>query len=175
MEGTTRLTRSTRTSRMRLVSVALACFSLVWLSACEVGSTDISGGATGPTATAPAGPTESTGPTAATGPTGAAVLEGTWSGTWDTDVPQVNGTFSWTIEATPNGFTGTIDIQDTSCVSSGQVDIALDGDTITIGSIQAEQPITFMGTVSGDTMSGTYDASACPPPNTGSWKAVRSG
>lgn len=174
MEGTTRLTRSTRTSRMHLVFIALACCSLVSLSACEVGSTDISGGATGPTETAPTGPTESTGPTAATGPTGAAVLEGTWSGTWDTDVPQVNGTFSWTIEATPNGFTGTIDIQDTSCVSNGQVDIALDGDTITIGSIQAEQPITFTGTVSGDTMSGTYDASACPPPNTGSWEAVRS-
>ena len=174
MEGTSRLTRSNRTSRTRLVSIALACFSLVSLSACEVGSTDISGGATGPTETAPTGPTESTGPTAATGPTGAAVLEGTWSGTWDTDVPQVNGTFSWTIEATPNGFTGTIDIQDTSCVSNGQVDIALDGDTITIGSIQAERPITFTGSVSGDTMSGTYDASACPPPNTGSWEAVRS-
>jgi hypothetical protein len=67
------------------------------------------------------------------------------------------------------------DIQDTSCVSNGQVDIALDGDTITMGSIQTEQPITFTGTVSGDTMSGTYDASACPPPNTGSWEAVRSG
>ncbi len=174
MEGTTRLTRSKRTSRMRLVSVALACFSLVSLSACEVGSTDISGGATGPTETAPTGPTESTGPTAATGPTGTAVLEGTWSGTWDTDVPQVNGTFSWTIESTPNGFTGTIDIQDSRCVSSGQVDVSLDGDTITVGSIQAEQPITFTGTVSGDTMSGTYDASACPPPNTGSWEAVRS-
>jgi hypothetical protein len=175
MERTVRVTRSTRTSRMRLVSIALACFSLVSLSACEVGSTDISGGATGPTETAPTGPTESTGPTAATGPTGAAVLEGTWSGNWDTDVPQVNGTFSWTIEATPNGFTGTIDIQDTSCVSNGKVDIALEGDTITIGSIQAEQPITFTGAVSGDTMSGTYDASACPPPNTGSWEAVRSG
>ena len=145
------------------------------LSACDTGSTDVSGGGTGPTGTAPTGPTESTGPTAATGPTGAAALEGTWSGTWDTDIPQVNGTFSWTIEATPNGFKGTIDIQDTSCVSNGQVDIALDGDTITIGSIQAEQPITFTGTVSGDTMSGTYDASACPPPNTGSWEAVRSG
>ena len=126
MEGTTRLTRSMRTSRMRLGSVALAVVAILLLSACETGSTDVSGGATGPTETAPTGPTESTGPTAATGPTSAAVLEGTWSGTWDTDVPQVNGTFSWTIEATPNGFTGTIDIQDTSCVSSGQVDIALD-------------------------------------------------
>ena len=166
------VTRSMRTSSARLGSAALAVVAIVLLSACETGSTDVSGGST---ETAPTGPTETTGPTAATGPTGAAVLEGTWSGTWDTDIPQVNGTFSWTIEATPNGFAGTIDIQDTSCVSSGQVDIALDGDTITIGSIQAEQPITFTGTVSGDTMSGTYDASACPPPNTGSWEAVRSG
>jgi len=166
------VTRSMRTSSARLGSAALAVVAIVLLSACETGSTDVSGGST---ETAPTGPTETTGPTAATGPTGAAVLEGTWSGTWDTDIPQVKGTFSWTIEATPSGFTGTIDIQDTSCVSNGQVDIALDGDTITIGSIQAEQPITFTGTVSGDTMSGTYDASACPPPNTGSWEAVRSG
>jgi hypothetical protein len=166
------VTRSMRTSSARLGSAALAVVAIVLLSACETGSTDVSGGST---ETAPTGPTETTGPTAATGPTGAAVLEGTWSGTWDTDIPQVNGTFSWTIEATPNGFKGTIDIQDTSCVSNGQVDIALEGDTITVGSIQAEQPITFTGTVSGDTMSGTYDASACPPPNTGSWEAVRSG
>jgi len=159
-----------RTSSARL---ALAVVAILVLSACETGSTDVSGGSAETAPTGPTGPTESTGPTAATGPTGAS-LEGTWSGTWDTDIPQVNGTFSWTIEANPNGFTGTIDIQDTSCVSSGQVDIALDGDTITIGSIQAEQPITFTGTLSGDTMSGTYDASACPPPNTGSWEAVRS-
>jgi len=159
-----------RTSSARL---ALAVVAILVLSACETGSTDVSGGSAETAPTGPTGPTESTGPTAATGPTGAS-LEGTWSGTWDTDIPQVNGTFSWTIEATPNGFKGTIDIQDTSCVSNGQVDIALDGDTITIGSIQAEQPITFTGTVSGDTMSGTYDASACPPPNTGSWEAVRS-
>jgi len=160
-----------RTSSARL---ALAVVAILVLSACETGSTDVSGGSAETAPTGPTGPTESTGPTAATGPTGAS-LEGTWSGTWDTDIPQVNGTFSWTIEATPNGFKGTIDIQDTSCVSNGQVDVALDGDTITIGSIQAEQPITFTGTVSGDTMSGTYDASACPPPNTGSWEAVRSG
>jgi hypothetical protein len=71
--------------------------------------------------------------------------------------------------------TGTIDIHDTACVSNGWVGITLDGDTITIGSIQAEQPITFTGTVSGDTMSGIYDGTACRPPNTGNWEAVRSG
>ena len=164
-----------RSSGAPLGSIALALLAILSLSACETGSTDVSGGATGTTETASTGPTETTGPTAATGPTSGVDLEGTWSGMWDTDIPQVHGTFSWTIEATPNGFTGTIDIQDTSCVSNGQVDVALDGDTITVGSIQAEQPITFTGSVSGDTMSGTYDASACPPPNAGSWEAVRSG
>ena len=63
----------------------------------------------------------------------------------------------------------------TSSARFGCAALALAGDTIMVGSIQAEQPITFSGTVSGDTMSGTYDASACPPPNTGSWEAVRSG
>ena len=169
------LARSMRTSSARFGCAALALAAILSLSACETGSTDVSDGATGPTETAQTGPTQTTGPTAATGPTDATVLEGTWSGTWDTDIPQVHGKFSWTIEATPNGFTGMIDIQDTSCVSNGKVDVALDGDTITVGSIQAEQPITFTGRVFGDTMSGTYDASACPPPNTGSWEAVRSG
>src|SRR5262245_65294683 len=46
---------------------------------------------------------------APTGPTGEATLAGTWDGTWDTDIPQVNGTFSWVIEVTPNGLEGTID------------------------------------------------------------------
>jgi len=145
------------------------CLLLVSLSVCELGSTEIGGGGTGPTETAPAGPTESTGPTAATWPSGAAVLEGTWNGTWDTDVPQVKGTFSLDDRGLAARVHGTIDIHDTACVSNGSVGITLDGDTITIGSIQAEQPITFTGTVSGDRMSGTYDASACPPSNIGSW------
>jgi hypothetical protein len=130
------LARSMRTSSARFGCAAFALAAILSLSACETGSTDVSDGATGPTETAQTGPTQTTGPTAATGPTGATVLEGTWSGTWDTDIPQVHGKFSWTIEATPNGFTGMIDIQDTSCVSNGKVDVALDGDTITVGSIQ---------------------------------------
>ena len=174
MEGTTRLTRSMRSSRARLGSCALALVTILLLSACETGSTDVAGGATGPTETAPTGPTETTGPTAATGPTSdATVLEGTWSGTWETDVPQVHGTFSWVIESTPDGFTGTIHVDDTTCVSNGSVEVTLDGDRITVGLVQAEQPVTFTGTVSGDEMSGTYDAGTCPPPNAGTWEAIR--
>jgi hypothetical protein len=161
-------------SRVRSVAVASVWALLLLLSACELGSTDVAGGETGATTMAPTGPTEATGPTAATGPTGAAILEGTWSGTWDTDVPQVRGTFSWVIEATPNGFSGTIEVQNTTCISNGTVDVSLDGDQITVGLVRAEEPVTFTGTISGERMSGTYDAGTCPPPNSGTWQAVRS-
>jgi hypothetical protein len=40
--------------------------------------------------------------------------------------------------------------------------------------VQAEEPVTFTSTVSGDEMSGTYDAGTCLPPNAGTWEAVRS-
>jgi hypothetical protein len=42
------------------------------------------------------------------------------------------------------------------------------------GLVQGEEPVTFTSTVSGDEMSGTYDAGTCPPPNAGTWEAVRS-
>ena len=155
-----------------LVSATIGMVVLL-LPACELGSTDVSGGSTGPTSTASTGPT-GTGPTAPTGPTAEVALAGTWNGTWDTDVPQVNGTFSWVIEVTPNGFTGTIDVEGTSCISNGTVDVSLDGDRITVGLVHAEEPVTFTGTISGDRMSGTYDAGTCPPPNSGTWEAERS-
>ncbi len=146
------------------------------LGACELGSTEVTGGTSGPTEAAPTVPTETapTGPTAATGATAEATLEGTWNGTWRTEVAQVSGTFTWNIEATPDGFRGTIDVQGTPCISSGSVDITLEGDRITVGLVEAEEPVTFSGTISGDRMSGTYDAGTCPPPNSGAWEAVRS-
>jgi hypothetical protein len=175
MEGTTRLTRSTRTSRMRLASIAIACLSLVSLSACEVGSTDISGGATGPTETAATGPAESTATTqAATGPTGAEVIVGVWEGTWGNEQFPDFGTFSMEIEPTSGGFAGTMQIQRSTCVTNGTVTIGLDGDQITVGVVQAEQEISFTGTVSGDEMSGAWDNHGdCPPPRTGVWAARR--
>jgi hypothetical protein len=61
-------------SRVRSVWAAPMCALLLLLSACELGSTDVAGGETGPTTTAPTGPTEATGPTVPTGPTADAVL-----------------------------------------------------------------------------------------------------
>jgi hypothetical protein len=35
------------------------------------------------------------------------------------------------------------------------VDVALDGDRITVGLVMAEEPVTFTGTISGDQISRT--------------------
>jgi len=79
--------------------VGVAIVGLV--GACEVGSTDVAGGATASAETAPTGPTqEATGPTAVTGPTATAVIEGTWNGTWGFEQLPDAGTFSMEITQT---------------------------------------------------------------------------
>src|SRR5262245_29502202 len=93
------------------------------LGACETGSTEVTGGGTGPTDTAPTGQTETapTGPTALTGPTGAGVIEGSWTGTWGIEGFPDAGTFSMEITPTTDGFDGAIEIQNSECVSGGTV------------------------------------------------------
>jgi hypothetical protein len=156
-----------------MVSTVIIAVSLVVvLSACGTGSTDVTGGPTGPTQTAPTGPT-ATGPSAGAGATGSGDLEGTWRGTWDTDVPLISVTFSMQITSTTTGFTGAIAIEGSPCVTGGDVEVTLEGDQISFGTVEAEQEIAFEGTVSGDQMSGTYEAGSCPPPNSGTWEATR--
>jgi len=98
-----------------------------------------------------------------TGPTATAVLEGTWNGTWGfTQLPDA-GTFSMEISPTEGDFSGTIRIDESECVSTGTVTIRLEGERIEIGAVNAEEAITFTGTVSGDRMSGTWDdGGSCP-------------
>jgi hypothetical protein len=85
------------------------------------------------------------------------------------------GTFSMEIIPTEGGFSGTIQIDESECVSTGTLTIGLEGERIEIGAINAEEAITFTGTVSGDHMSGTWDdGGSCPPPHDGIWEAVRS-
>jgi hypothetical protein len=169
------VTRSMRTSSAPLGSVALALVTILLLSACETGSTDVVGGATGPTETASTGPTAATGSTATTGSTGAATLEGTWEGTWGAKGFPNAGTFSMVITPVADGFEGTIEIQNSQCVTNGTVTIGLEGDQITFGAVEAEKEVSFTGEVSADRMSGTWEATSCPPPSTGIWEAVRSG
>ena len=143
------------------------------LGACETGSTEVTGGGTGPAETAPTGPTQ-TAPTGPTAETGAGAIEGSWTGTWGIERFPDAGTFSMEITPTTDGFEGAIEIQDSECVSGGTVAMGLEGDRITFGVVDAEHEISFTGTVSGDRMSGTWnDGGSCPPPHDGIWEAVR--
>jgi hypothetical protein len=167
-----------RGSRVRHWASTIALVAL--LGACETGSTEVTGGGTGPSATAPTGPTETapTGPTAETGPTaptGADVIEGSWSGTWGIEGFPDAGMFSMEITPTTDGFEGGIQVQNSECVSGGALEMDLEGDRITFGVVDAEHEISFTGTVSGDRMSGTWnDGGSCPPPHDGIWEARRS-
>jgi hypothetical protein len=163
--------------RAHVRSFLLGAAIVALLGACELGSTEVSGGASGPTETTPTGPAETapTGPTAATGPTGAGVIMGSWTGTWGIEGLPDAGTFSMEITPTTDGFEGVIEIRSSECVSGGTVAMGLEGDRITFGVVDAEHEISFTGTVAGDRMSGTWnDGGSCPPPHDGIWEAVRS-
>ena len=159
--------------RRTVLPLALSIVVVV-LSACATGSTEVTTGASGPTQTGAAatGPT-ATGPTAPTGPTGV-TLAGTWTGSWESEAPGVSGTFTMKIEQTGSGFTGTIAIADTPCVSNGSVIGSVDGDTINFGAVEAENEVAFSGSISGDSMSGTYQSPPACGSDSGTWKATRS-
>lgn len=170
--------------RPRSVLVASVLAVALTMAACSSGSTDVTTEEpTGPTATAPTGPTETavtgaTGveePTAPTGPPGSTSIAGTWEGSWTTDQGGFSGTFTMTFEETADGFSGPIQIQDSGCVSNGKVEAKVDGTSITIGAVQAEQQIVFEGDVSGDQMSGTYSTPAGCGNDTGTWEATLAG
>lgn len=107
---------------------------------------------------------------AVTGATGA-TAETSIAGTWESDAFDVSGSSSMTFTQTAGGFSGTIQIQDSGCVSDGTVEAALDGSRITIGAVQAGATITFDGEVSGDEMGGTYSSPPECGSDTGTWEA----
>lgn len=147
------------------------------LPACSSGSTDVTTDSTGPSETQPTGatPTGTTSAEEPTGSTGDAAIAGTWEGTWSSSEFEVSGTFMMTFEETDDGFTGTIQIQGSDCVTDGQVTAAVHGTAITIGAVQAEQEIAFAGEVSDDAMSGTYSSPAGCGDDSGTWEATLAG
>ena len=140
-------------------------------TACGGGSND-SGTVTGsPTTTAAAGvTTTATGstPTTAGGSTGA--LAGTWSGEFTQTKPTSDsGTFGLTFEGSAPSYTGTITISGT-CEPSCPITATVTGNTIAFGSI-SPFAITYDGTISGSSMSGSYTVGTGP--YEGTWKATK--
>jgi hypothetical protein len=104
---------------------------------------------------------------------GRGAIGGTWHGTWASSVyERVHGTFRATLVQTGQHFTGNVDIGGSRCVSGGTTSGHLDGNHIRFSVVQAETAVHYTGTLSGNTMTGTWRASGCAN-DEGRWSASR--
>jgi hypothetical protein len=141
-----------------------------------------------PTATPTASPTlavlPSPPPSATPAPSSSATsLTGQWSGSWtnspDFGTPPANGGLVVVFQQTGNAFTGDATISGSTCDTGGPSSGTIAGNQITFGfQSDPQRPVTFEGTIDGDTMSGTWNAIACAPANIpiyGTWELTRDG
>jgi hypothetical protein len=143
--------------------ILITLFALLALSACG-------GKGTGDQTTTPP-------PTTTPSPSGTGEipnLAGSWYGTYSTPQGVEVGTFQIQFTQDGNQISGTIDIEGSPCVTHGEISGALSGDTIAFGAVQAEQAISFNGTVDGSAhMEGEYSAPSCEGGGSGIWEADR--
>ncbi len=104
-------------------------------------------------------------------------MAGTWSGTWNNTFPApAAGAFQiqWTAKGS-DALVGTIVVSGAGCVANAKIVAALDGGNISFGAVQGASSVRYTGSAAGDTMSGTYAASATCANAKGTWKATKTG
>jgi hypothetical protein len=102
----------------------------------------------------------STTPSSATGST--AALSGNWSGQYS---GANQGTFTLTWQQSGSNLTGTINL---AGLGASPINGTVSGNTITFGTV-GTAAVTYSGTVSGSSMSGTYQS----PTGPGTWTATK--
>jgi hypothetical protein len=101
--------------------------------------------------------------TASSGAGSTAALSGTWSGQYS---GANQGTFTLTWQQSGSNLTGTINISEVGAPSG--INGTVSGNTITFGTV-GTAAVTYSGTVSGNSMSGTYQS----PSGSGTWTATK--
>ena len=124
-----------------------------------------------PTPTPTATPSPVASPTATPSATGLGALTGAWMGTWTNETPAAVGTFTLTWAQQGTLLVGAIGVTGSNCISAGNVTGNVDGTKISFGAVEGTKTITYVGTISGKTMTGTY-SSECGP-SKGTWTAVK--
>ncbi len=157
----------TRRARARgLTIAALTVGVAVSLAACSSSSSTSTGktGTTGAT-----GSTRTTAPStkAASAPKAAGALSGKWAGHYS---GSYNGTFSLTWSQSGTHLRGTIKISNPA--STLPINGTVNGSAIRFGTV-GSTAITYSGTVSGGSMSGTYKVAAGNGSAGGPWSAAR--
>jgi hypothetical protein len=161
-------TRTDMSRRTRAVLVVAATALLITAcSSSSTGGTDTAG-TTAPTlvATTPAAIT-TTAAAATTAPASTAGLSGTWLGQYS---GAFQGTFTLDWQQSGSDLSGTIKLSNPS--EDTKINGTVDGSTIKFGTV-ASTAITYTGSVSGDSMSGTYKVQAPNGSATGTWSATR--
>ena len=147
----------------RIEVIALSAGLVLALGACSSSSSDsgsTSSTSAPPTSTAPA----ATSATSAAAQTGG--LGGTWSGQYD---GTFQGTFVLDWQQSGSSLSGTIKL---SSDGTDDVNGTVNGGTISFGTV-GSQAITYSGSVSGDSMSGTYKVQTPNGSVGGSWSATK--
>jgi hypothetical protein len=98
-----------------------------------------------------------------------------WEGQWQSSKYEDSGTFTLLIVIADGKLTGSIEIANSPCVSSGNVAGVADAGSVTFGSVDAGNEIQYQGTISADgtRMQGTYSDGAACGNDAGSWSARR--
>ena len=148
--------------------VALTGLTVIFVAAC--GSSSATGtptpntAQTAPPTTAPTAAPTPTPTTAATLPPATVGVTGSWTGQYS---GPFNGTFTLTWNQTGSNVDGTINLS--SPADMLHISGTLSGSAISFGAVGV---VTYSGTVSGNSMSGSYKDLANG--QTGSWSATKS-
>lgn len=102
--------------------------------------------------------------TATPGSTGG--LSGKWSGTYSGTFA---GTFTLNWQQSSSTLSGTIDL---STGGTDPISGTVNGSSIQFGTVGGSQAITYSGSVSGNTMSGSYQVKAGSSSGSGNWSAT---
>lgn len=159
--------------RKVLLAITAATAALLFAAGCASAAPSASPSVTASplvaASTAPASPTSTPTPTANT----LGSLTGAWRGTWINESPQrAVGTFTLTWAQQGNLLVGAIGVAGSDCISDGDVTGNVDGDKISFGAVKGNVPlITYVGTITGNMMSGTY-TSDCGN-SKGTWQAIK--
>lgn len=160
----------------RRAIVLLAGLALAVLAGCGMSNTTSSDPPFPSSSLSFADPSESEEPSAPQPPASADVT-GIWEGTWQIDPPYetVVGGFTMEIVQSGNSFNGTVTMTNTDC-SDASVQGTINGSSLDFGWITSTQPIQFIGTLNGNSMSGTWSSIACSDgttPITGTWEGTK--
>lgn len=123
-----------------------------------------------PSATVPASPAD----TSLTGGEGRAV-QGTWDGKWSsTSDPGFGGEAHIVFTQNGNDLAGEIDVGIRRASPTARSPERCPGTRSSFGAVQAEQSVSYTGTLSGSTISGTYSAPDCGN-GAGTWQVTKIG